>query len=134
MSKRIDDKINEILEYIDELKSIFPDSFSSYINIKTKAACERYVEKLIEASIDLGILVIKYYSINCDLSKCFEILNDNNIINTNICTNLREIKSMRNVIIHNYNSVNDELVYNSIKNKLFVDILEFINQIRSHLG
>ena len=57
---RIKDKIKEIEEYLEELKSILPIDFKEYSkDYKTKAACERYFEKIIEAVVDLSFLIIK---------------------------------------------------------------------------
>jgi uncharacterized protein YutE (UPF0331/DUF86 family) len=57
---RINDKIEEIEKYLDELEEIKPTSFKHYINnIKTKAACERYFEKIIGVVVDLAFLLIK---------------------------------------------------------------------------
>ena len=57
---RITDKIEEIDEYLSELSEIIPGNFDEYQNdFKTKAACERYFEKIIESIVDLCFLVIK---------------------------------------------------------------------------
>ena len=51
---RIKDKIKEIEGYLSELSEIIPKSFEEYKEIKNKAACERYFEKIIESVIDLS--------------------------------------------------------------------------------
>ena len=56
---RIKDKIKEIEGYLSELSEIMPGNFEEYKEIKNKAACERYFEKIIEAVIDLSFLIIK---------------------------------------------------------------------------
>ena len=56
---RINDKIEEIDNYISESLNIIPHNFNEYKEIKTKAACERYFEKIIGAVIDLSFLIIK---------------------------------------------------------------------------
>lgn len=40
---RISDKIGEIEDYVSELIEIMPGDFKQYEDIKTKAACERYL-------------------------------------------------------------------------------------------
>ena len=53
-------RIKEIETYLNELGEIAPKGFQDYISdIKTKAACERYFEKVIEAVTDLTFLIIK---------------------------------------------------------------------------
>lgn len=57
---RIKDKGIEIEKYLEELSRIVPRDFEEYgDDIKTKAACERYFEKIIEAVIDLSFLIVK---------------------------------------------------------------------------
>lgn len=46
---RIKDKVLEIRQYIQELKTIIPKELEEYeSNLEKKAACERYLEKIIE--------------------------------------------------------------------------------------
>ncbi len=57
---RIKDKIEEIEEYVEELKPALPSSFEEYEkDYKIRAICERYFEKIIEAVTDLAFLIIK---------------------------------------------------------------------------
>ena len=56
---RINDKIGEIESYLAELSGIMPKAIKEYRENKTKAACERYFEKIIEAAVDLAFLIIK---------------------------------------------------------------------------
>ncbi len=44
MSSRLQEKIEEIRKYLSELEGIQPAGFEEYFeDIKTKAACERYL-------------------------------------------------------------------------------------------
>ncbi|MEK6951775.1 MAG: hypothetical protein AABX29_02060 [Nanoarchaeota archaeon] len=55
MVERIEEKIDEIENYLEELLTIIPDNLDVYLkDFKTKAACERYFEKIIEATVDLA--------------------------------------------------------------------------------
>ena len=56
---RIQYKINQIKEMLTELEKIKPKSYEEYLEIKTKAACERYFEKITEAQVDFAILILK---------------------------------------------------------------------------
>ena len=60
MKKRVNDKIKEISMYLRQLMIIKPKSFDKYSNdFKSKAACERYFERISESLSDLAVLVIK---------------------------------------------------------------------------
>lgn len=131
MNKRFEDKIKEISKSLNELDLIFPISFESYCDYKTKAACERYFEKIIESVIDLSFILIKINNlpIPFDELSSFEILSNHEIISDLLCNKLKNAKGMRNRIVHNYDNVNDDLVFESIKEHLFDDINEFLVQI-----
>jgi uncharacterized protein YutE (UPF0331/DUF86 family) len=61
---RIQDKIVEIEKYLKELQEFVPKKFKDYAyDYKTRAACERYFEKITEALIDLALLFIKEYDL-----------------------------------------------------------------------
>jgi len=131
---RISDKIKEIEEFLEELKSIIPNSFKEYLDdYKSKAACERYAEKIIEASVDLAFILIKDKKLRKpeDDQEAFEILKDKKIISEELTIKLKDAKSMRNFLTHEYGKVDNEIVYNSIKEELEEDINEFINNVES---
>ena len=133
---RLKDKIKEIEEYLQELSEIIPSSLEQYISeFKTKAACERYSEKIIEAIIDLSFLIIKKYSFKIpeEDKQSFDILKEENIISNELCEKLKDAKGMRNIISHEYGKIDDEIVFDSIKDELTIDTKEFIKQIKKLL-
>jgi uncharacterized protein YutE (UPF0331/DUF86 family) len=136
MEERINDKIGEIEKYLDELKAMLPLSFEEYEkDAKTKAACERYFEKIMEAATDLAFLVIKSKkaTIPEDDLGSFPILSKEKIISENLGLKLREAKQMRNFISHRYQYVDDLTVYNSIKDELSRDVRDFLEQVKNNI-
>ena len=133
---RIDDKIKEIENYLEELSNIIPENFDKYIkNYEKKAACERYFEKIIEAVVDVAFLVIKKSQLKMpgDDSIAFSILSENEIISEDLAEKLKNAKGMRNIITHEYGSVDDELVFNAITEELEKDVAEFLENIKKFL-
>lgn len=132
MNKRIEDKINEIETYLEELLEILPITFEEYKDIKTKAACERYFEKIIEAVVDLAFLIIKdrHFKIPEEDKEAFDIISKEGIITPTLTQRLKEAKGMRNLIAHEYGSVDDEIVFEAITEQLERDVREFISQIK----
>src|SRR3989344_1487222 len=133
---RIDEKIKEIETYLCELLDFAPDNFEAYINDpKTKAACERYFEKIIGAIIDLCFLIIKNLNLKIpeEDKQAFEILVNEKIIPKELGEKFKEAKGMRNVISHEYGNIDDELVFESITKELEKDVNELIKNIKSHL-
>lgn len=132
MNSRIKDKIKQIEQYLDELLDIFPASFEEYkSSLLIKAACERYVEKVIEASVDLSFIIIKFknFDIPEDDADAFRILCEKKVIGKKLSENLKDAKGMRNIIVHEYSKINDKIVFDSINDKLEKDIIQFIDRI-----
>ena len=133
---RISDKIREIEKYLKELDKIKPENFSEYMELKTKAACERYFEKIIEAVIDLSFLVIKELGLKMpeEDKKAFDILSEKSIISKELSAKLKEAKGMRNIISHEYGIIDDNIVFKSITQELEEDVSEFLENIEKHFN
>lgn len=128
---RFKDKINQIKRYLKEMQSITPNNLKEYEeSLMNIAACERYFEKIVEASIDLARLTIKKKGFDLkDENNVFDLLCEKNIISKDLGIKLRDAKAMRNILSHQYGDVDNETVYNSIKKELIPDVQEFIEVI-----
>lgn len=133
MSERITDKIGEIEKYLDELGEIVPNSLEDYMrDFKSKAACERYAERIIGALIDLALLVIKDKGLRMpetDLQS-FDILSENQLIKPGLATRLQDAKRMRNILAHQYGEVDDEIVFHAISHELTNDTRDFLRLVK----
>ena len=131
---RMNDKINEISQFLEELGSIIPSNFEEYkSSIEKKAACERYIEKIVEAVTDLAFLVIKNKKLRIpeDDIDAFNILLENKIIDNDLAAKLKNAKGMRNIISHQYGKIDDEIVFEAITEELGKDIPKFIERVKS---
>ena len=129
---RTKDKINEINVFLEELNSIVPSSLEEYkSSLEKKAACERYVEKIVEAVTDLAFLIIKDKKLRIpeDDIDAFNILFENNIIDNELAAKLKNAKEMKNIISHQYGKIDDEIVFDAISEELEKDIRKFIGVI-----
>lgn len=130
--KRIEEKIEEIKTYLDELNEIIPNEFNKYRHSNIiKAACERYVEKIMEAVTDLAFLIIKLkkFELPEDDIDSFRILKCEKIIDDELFNKLKLAKGMRNIIAHQYGKIDDKVIFDSITNKLINDINMFLKII-----
>ncbi len=130
---RIIDKIKEIEKFLDELDKIMPKKLENYKNDNfVKAACERYFEKIVESVNDLAFIIISLKKLEMpqDDVDAFRILAENKIITENLCKKLKQAKGMRNVIAHQYGSVDDEIVFNSLAEELEDDVNKFLNAVK----
>ena len=133
MNQRINDKIEEIEIFLQDLEEIKPTTLDEYIkDKKTKAACERYIEKIAEASVDLAFLIIKYKNLKVPESdtEAFDILAKNNVISFELADKLQDFKGMRNIIAHQYGEINDDIIFEAIEQELITDVIEFVNKVK----
>ncbi len=126
---RIKDKIEEIVKFLEELDGIAPNSLQEYqSSLQKKAACERYVEKIVEAATDLAFLVIKNKKLRIPEydADAFIILQENKIISEELSERLKNAKGMKNIIAHQYGKIDNEIVFEAITSELSKDIAEFV--------
>ena len=128
---RLKDKVGECRQYLAELAGIVPKSFGDYLDNKTKAACERYAERIIECLVVLAFVLVKKEKLGIpkDDADAFRILANKKIVPQVLAERLVQAKGMRNVIIHSYSTVNDELVYEAVKGELPRDAEEFLKAV-----
>lgn len=133
MKERISDKIVEIEKYLGELESVLPETYEEYLSDwKIRDICERHFEKIIEAVIDLGFLIAKKESLKIpeDEQSIFDTLCTNNLIPFELSKKLKDAKGMRNIIAHEYSKINDELVFEAVKEELIKDVRRFLEDLR----
>jgi uncharacterized protein YutE (UPF0331/DUF86 family) len=132
--KKISDKITQINTFLAELDSIAPTDFKEYSsNLEKKAACERYIEKIVEATTDLAFLIIKLKRLRMpqDDTDAFNVLLENKIIPQELASKLKCAKGMRNILSHQYGNIDDEIVFDSIC-QLDKDMKEFIELAKQY--
>ena len=132
---RITDKIKEIKGFISEMGEMVPSEFEEYArDLKTKAACERYAEKIIEAMTDAAFMIIaaKKFKMPEDDIDAFWILAERKIITKELYEKLKDTKGMRNFIAHQYGKVDDKIVYHAVKEDIEHDAEDFIKAVKKH--
>lgn len=101
-------------------------------DIRTKAACERYFEKIITAVVDLAFLIIKDKGLRLpeEDKEAFEILANEEIIPKELSKRLKEAKGMRNIIAHKYGTVDNEIVFEAVTKEIERDVSKFIEEVK----
>lgn len=124
----MEQKIALIEKYLEDFEKIIPRNFVQYSSdIRTRAACERYIEKISMALVDLAYLIIRTreWKNPDEDSEAFSILVSHRIISADLATRLKKAKGLRNVLSHQYGEVDDEVVFSSMQ-KLRKDAREFV--------
>jgi uncharacterized protein YutE (UPF0331/DUF86 family) len=100
-------------------------------DLTLKGAIERYLYVAVQATIDLAEAVIAYKGLRkpTTLKESFQILNENQLITSELSRTLSSMVGFRNIIEHNYEEVNLEILLSILKLHL-KDIEEFIRTIQ----
>ena len=133
---RIKEKMEEVEKLLAELDTIVPSSFEVYLeDYKSRAACERYAERIIEGIVDVAYLLVREKKLESpeDDSHVFALLAEASLISLALSKKLREAKGMRNVLAHEYGSVDDHIVFSALGGELQQDSALFIQLVRDQL-
>ena len=136
MEKRIDEKIEEIEKYLEQIYSWLPEEFEEYMaDTKSRAACEKNFEVISEYILDIAIYFIrlKKFRIPNDDESTFKILAEESIISNILCKKMIAMRGMRNFIAHRYGEVDNLEVFDSFQEEFRDDTEEFLNSIKTAL-
>ena len=113
-------KLDELDAYIKELKEILPDSFKQYQIIEKKRSCERLLQLCIECILDICRLFVSGLKLGLPSEEngIFEKLLKKKILSSEMTETLEEMKGFRNVLIHEYAKVDDEIVFEMATTRL----------------
>ncbi len=104
-------KIRELESYLKELDELLPDDKVSYLkSLEKRRSIERELQIMIECVIDICMVLLKELKIGPPQNEenALELL-------TGKITNIEKLKEMRgfrNILVHKYGKVKDNLVFN----------------------
>ena len=94
MEQRVEQKINEIQDYLEEFGTIMPASFEEYnSDLLKKAACERYFEKIMSSAESLALMILRNKQLpfpEAD-SAAYLVLSENMIIESELSQTNRSV-------------------------------------------
>ena len=114
--ERILGKIDDMNSYLDKLQQIIPDTFSNYQTIEKKRSCERLLHLCIECVIDVCKLFVSGLKLGLPYEEndLFDKMQKRKLISADLASLLKEMRAFRNILIHEYAHVDNELVYEKI--------------------
>ena len=118
--ERIAAKLDEIDGYLRELREVAPTSLADYRKVEKKRSCERLLQIAIECVIDIGNLFVSGLRLGlpADEDDIFEKLEHAGIISGDMVAALKRMKGCRNILVHEYARVNDEIIFEAVSTKL----------------
>ena len=113
-------KIDDLEAYLSELKQIVPESFADYQRIEKKRSCERLLHLCIECAVDICKLFVSGLKLGLphEENDLFDKMSKNNILSPEMISLLKEMRAFRNILIHEYAEVDNEIVYEMAKTRL----------------
>ncbi|MFW6035843.1 MAG: type VII toxin-antitoxin system HepT family RNase toxin [Halothermotrichaceae bacterium] len=124
--------LKDNLNYLKGIKDFSKNEFSSDPDIYFRY--ERSLHLAIEAVLDIGNHLIADQRLRTPESNrdIFKILVDNNIIDKDLSEKLMKMAGFRNILVHDYLSLDRELEYEIILNNIN-DIKEFIKIVVKYI-
>jgi uncharacterized protein YutE (UPF0331/DUF86 family) len=118
--ERVLSKIDELEGYLRELEQVKPADLEEYKKIEKKRSSERLLQLSIECMIDICALMVTGLRLGLPSEEddLFERLEQADIISPLMRETLRKMKAFRNILVHEYGRIDDQLVYELLQNKL----------------
>lgn len=110
-------KLLKLKEYIEQLEKVKPKSYDEYTSdITIKYTVERIIQLIVDVALDLNNIVLAYmkkppaadyFNSFIDLSVC-------GVLDNVFATSIAPSTGLRNRLVHEYEEINNEIVFNSI--------------------
>ncbi len=117
---RILAKLDEMDGYLRELEGILPRSLEEYRGVEKRRACERLLQISVECVIDVCGLVVTGLRLGLPAEEedLFDKLGAYGVLSTEMRDTIKRMKGCRNILVHEYGHVLDEIVFETVTTKL----------------
>lgn len=117
----IERKLSRLQATVDELRNADDISWDEYQrNARSRAFVERYLHIAIQTVFDIANNIIAYqqWKEPETYRETFGILSENGVLPADKIADYQNMASFRNMLVHHYDKVDDEVVFGIFKNKL----------------
>jgi uncharacterized protein YutE (UPF0331/DUF86 family) len=114
-------KVAKLKEHVNELRQADDITWDKYQrSIRDRAFVERYIHLAIQTVFDIANHIISYqgWKEPETYREIFSILASNNVVPSEKLSDYQNMASFRNMLVHHYEKVEDEVVFGIFKNKL----------------
>jgi len=114
-------KLSRLREYVDELRRAEDIGWAKYrSDLRARAFVERYIHLAIEEVIDISNHFVSFYQWREPTSfrDLFSILEEHGVIPPDQLLTFQSMASFRNVLVHRYENIDDEMVFGIFKKRL----------------
>lgn len=114
-------KLTQLEEYISQIEEYRSVSVQKYRDDwKMQRIIERTLQMMIETCVDIAghIITDKKLRIPDSYADSFRVLSDNKIIAGELSKTMQQISKFRNVVVHQYDRVDAEIVVGILRNRI----------------
>lgn len=129
------EKLLKLQEYIEQVERIKPDSYKAYISeITVKYSVERLMMLIVENALGINNTILSnndkppapdYFNSFIEVAEC-------GVFDSAFAISIAPSTGLRNRLVHEYEKVNDEIVFNSI-NKFITLYKKYISMIFKYI-
>ena len=126
-SERINDKFQQIDEFLAILKGIRRTALTKFLNDKILiGSAKYYLQVSVECCLDVAnhIIASEGFRAPKDYADSFKVLQEKGVFGEELGMKLRQMAKFRNRLVHLYGEIDDKYVYEFIKKDL-KDISDF---------
>ena len=114
-------KLSNLEAYLVQIKEYSGLSLDSYVNDwKTQRIIERTLQMMIETCSDIAghIIADQKHRVPTGYADTFKVLEENQIIDKPLAVSLAQMAKFRNVVVHDYDQVDGEIVIGILRKRL----------------
>lgn len=113
-------KLDELDGYLGELRSILPSDLDAYRTIEKRRACERLLQVSVEYALDVCHQLVAGRRLGLPGAEddVLQKLESAQLLSAEVVATLRRMKGCRNILVHEYGHVLDELIFEMITTRL----------------
>lgn len=111
-------KLDEYLRYLKDIQKTNKNSFLADYHFFGLA--ERFLQLSIEILLDVGKMIITVKNLKKpeDNQDLFSVLHDSDVISESLTAKLVGVANFRNILVHDYEKIDREIVYEKLQNNL----------------
>jgi uncharacterized protein YutE (UPF0331/DUF86 family) len=127
-------KIDQLDGYLRELSTIAPRTRAEYTGTEKKRACERLLQLSVEVVIDVCAILVAGLRLGLPAEEddLIRRLAESGVLSSELADTVREMRAFRNVLVHEYARIDDELVFEAISRR-DVDFVSFRQEVLDFL-
>lgn len=130
--ERILTRLAQLDQYLKDLHGIAPATFDEYRRVEKKRACERLAQIAVEAAFDTCALLVRELRLGLpgEEDDLLAKLLEGGFLSAETVGALRRMKGFRNILVHEYGTVDDRLVYDVVTQRMG-DLERFAREVRA---